>query len=149
MFRVPSRLLQRVALVVSTAVIIPFGSVGAQGLVVTARMNPRPLTHPGADSGKFMVIVRFNGMPEIGLRAIALNPIVLVDGLGRSYTPVAYVGGVGGTQPRDVFAAYTSANAERFRDRQYIYFVSPGLMTFEIRIAGLKPVRITPTLTTP
>jgi hypothetical protein len=148
MLSVSCRLLQRVALGISIAALLPLRSLGAQeALVVTARMSSRPLTQLGADSGKFMVSVRISGIPEFGLRTLGAGQIVLVDGLGRRYTPIGYTVSADRIQPKGLLAAFTPPPAERSDDRQYLFVVSPGLMTFELRVAGLKPVRMVPTIT--
>jgi hypothetical protein len=148
MYHISSRLFQQVALVMVTTALLPAARLGAQEtLVATARMVSRPLTRPGADSGKFMVSVKISGIPEVGLRTLGPGQVVLVDGLGRTYTPSAFTVSVGATQPQTLLAAYMTPPADRLADRHYIFFVAPGLMTFEIRVAGLKSVRIVPTIT--
>jgi hypothetical protein len=147
MLRVSRRFLQGVALGISIAALLSTRSVSAQDtLVATARMSARPFTRPGADSGKFIVSVRISGIPEFGLRTLSTVQIVLVDGLGGRYTPFGY-SVKPGMQRVGLLAALTAPQAERLVDREYIFFVAPGLMTFELRIAGLKPVRVVPSLT--
>ena len=148
MFCVSRHLLQRVALGISIVALLPSGSLSAQEpLIATARMSLRPLTRPGADSGKFVVSVKISGIPEFGLRALGPGDLVLVDGLGRRYTPFGYSVNAEGIRPKGLLAAFTTPSAEKLGDRHYLFFVSPGLMTFELRVAGLKPVRIVPTIT--
>src|SRR5262245_7199856 len=101
MFRVSSRFVQQVALGISIAASFPSGSLSAQQtLVVTGRLSSRPLTRPGADSGKFLVSVTISGIPEIALRTLGPGQIVLVDGLGGRYTPIGYSFSAEGTQPK-------------------------------------------------
>ena len=148
MFCVSCRLLQRVALSISIAALLPSGNLRAQqALVATARMSSRPLAGPGADSGKFIVSVRIGGIPEFALRILGLAQIQLVDGLGRRYTPIGYSVSAGRVQPKGLLASYMTLPAEQSPDREYLFFVAPGLMTFELRVAGLKPIRMVPTIT--
>lgn len=148
MFRVSSHILQRIALGISIAALLPTERLSAQEPVVaSARISPRPVTRPGADSGKFLVSVRIGGVPDIGLRTLGPGQIVLVDGLGGRYTPFGYSLGPRAAQPKSWLAAFTTPSAERFGDHEYLFLVRPGLMAFEVRIEGLKPVHVVPTLT--
>ena len=149
MSNVSTRLLTLVALVVTTA-LLPSGSVSAQGpLVATARMSSSPMTRTGVDSGKLMVALKISGIPEIGLRYLRLDQIVLVDAFGRAYTPLGVGISARGAESKPLLTAWSAPQAERLADRQYLFLVAPGLNTFEVRVANLKPVRVVASVTGP
>ena len=144
-----TRLLTLVALVLTTA-LLPSGSVSAQGpLVATARMSSSPMTRAGVDSGKLIVALKISGIPEIALRYLRLDQIVLVDAFGRAYTPRGVAISARGVEPKPLLAALSPPPAERLADRQYMFLVAPGLNTFEVRVANLNPVRVVASVTGP
>ena len=146
MSSVSFRLLGLASLVFTTAS-LPLKSVNAQGpLAVTARMSPSPSTRAGADSGKHFVSLKISGIPEIGLRALRLDQVVLVDAFGRSYTPIGVAVEARSTEPKNLLVTYTTPPMERIADRQYLYMVAPGLNAFEVRVANLKPIRVVATV---
>jgi|SRR5688572_4654645 hypothetical protein len=142
MSRARTRRLTQAALVLGTLALLPSGAVSAQGpLVATARLSSRPM-RIGADSGKFLVSLKISGIPEVALRALRPDDILLVDEAGRAYTPSAVSVEFRGKEQETFLTLYTRSTSERLADRQYLFMVPPGSRSFELRVANLKPVRV-------
>jgi hypothetical protein len=147
MSSVSSRILCWVALALSAIALLPSKDLRAQdALVAKACVSARPLARSGADSGKFLVLVMISGIPEIGLRS--LGQMVLADPTGRTYAPYGYSIETNESASRSLLAAYPTPPAQPRSERQYLFLVAPGLMAFELRIPGLKPTSVAPSLAT-
>jgi len=141
MSRARTRLVIQAAISLCTVASLPSGALNAQQtLVATARMSPRTLT-AGPDSGKSFLSIQLSGIPEIALRTLKLDQLLLVDSAGRAYTP----SGIGyryvRTEQTSPVAAYLGT-AKNTGKPEYWFLVAPGSRTFELRVAGLKPVRV-------
>jgi len=141
MTRACTRFVIQAAISLCTVALLPSGALNAQQtLVATARMSPRALK-TGPDSGKYLLSLQISGIPEVALRSLKHDQLLLVDSAGRAYTP----SGVGyrtvRTEQTSPVAAYlgTSKNTAK---PEYWFLVAPGSRTFELRVAGLKPVRV-------
>ena len=147
MSSVSSRMLRWVPLAVSVMSLAPSRGSGAQAaLVAKACVSSRPLATSGADSGKFVVLVRLSGVSAFAQRS--LPQIVLADPTGRTYAPFGVAVEGNELENRSLLAAYKTPTAQRLSERQYFFLVAPGLMAFELRIPGLKPVSVAPSLAT-
>ena len=147
MSSVSSRISSWVVVALSVIALLPSGDVHAQdALVAKACVSARPLPSSGVDSGKFVVSVRISGISEFALRN--LRQIALVDPTGRTYGPYGIALESNELENRSLLAAYTTPLMQRRPERQYLFLVSPGLMAFELRIPGMKPVSLAPSLAT-
>jgi hypothetical protein len=54
-------------------------------IVVSARMSSHPIARPGPDSGKFLLALKISGIPEVGLRGLKPDQLMVVDAEGRAY----------------------------------------------------------------
>ena len=134
--------LRRLAVVLSVAVLSSGGANAQEPLGATARISSRPITQPGVDSGKVFVSIKINGIPEIGLRSLTREQVVLVDAFGRRYTPFGYAIRASRTETKTLLATYLTPPAERLADREYLFLVAQGLNVFEVRVANLNPLRV-------
>jgi hypothetical protein len=144
MYRTCTRLVIQTALSLCTAASLPSAGLNAQQtLAATARISSSPNTRPGADSGKYFLSLEISGIPDIASRGLNLGQILLVDEAGRAYTPSGIGWRPGRTEKTSRVAAYlgTAKNTSR---PTYLFVVAPGSRTFELRVTGLKPVRVTP-----
>jgi len=149
MNRTCTRLVIQTAIALCTAASLPSVSLSAQQtLAATARISPRPNTRPGADSGKYFLSLEISGIPEVASRALNLDQILLIDEAGRAYTP----SGIGwrpiGKDQASRVAAHLGTAYDTSRP-MYLFVVASGSRTFELRLAGLKPVRVTPSVVGP
>lgn len=140
------KLLFRSALLIGASPVLTTVLEAQQPFGATARISSRVLTVIGADSGKVMLALKLSGIPEIGLRNLKREQVVLVDDRGRSYTPSMMAVGSPVARPTSLLAAYMQPPQENLADRQYIFFVPPGSRTFELRVGTMKPVSITPVI---
>ena len=144
---VSSRIPSWVAVALSVIALVPSGDGRAQdALVAKACVSARPLAGSGADSGKFVVSLRISGISEFALRN--LRQIGLVDPTGRTYAPFGVAVEANELENRGPLVSYTALPTQRRPERQYLFLVAPGLMAFELRIPGMKPVSLAPSLAT-
>ena len=142
-----TRLAIQAVLSLCTVASLPTGALEAQQtLSATARMSPHPSIRPGADSGKHYLSLDISGIPEVA--SIGLDQMLLVDEAGRAYKPSGFGWRTTGKETTSLVAAYlgTAKNTSR---PSYFFVVAPGSRTFELRVAGLKPVRVTPSIVGP
>ena len=121
-------------------------STAQEAVVATARLSAFPSTRAGVDSGKFFLSLKLKGIPEVALRGISLDQIVLVDQEGRAYTPSLYTIPTTALERKSFLAGYLAQANERLADRQYMFMVAPGSQTFELRVANMKPVSVAASL---
>ena len=117
-------------------------------VTVSAWISARPMV-TGSDSGKYMLSMKVKGIPDFALRRLKRDEFVIVDRSGGVYTPTAYAIDMRSTGAASLVAQYTRTVPDDIADRRYLYLVSPGQQTFELRINGLKPVRFDASLGRP
>ena len=149
MSRACTRLVIQATLSLCTIASLPTGGLSAQQtLAATARISPHPSTRPGPDSGKHFLALEISGIPEIASRGLGLAQILLVDESGRAYTPSGIGWRPRGKEQTSLVASHLGIANNTSRP-MYLFVVAPGSRTFEVRLAGLKPVRVTPSLVGP
>jgi len=119
-----------------------------EGFGATARISARPLTS-GVDSGKVILAVKITGIPEIGLRGLSGEKVVVVDELGRRYTLFGIATGRSRKPATSLVVTYLQPPPENLADRQYLFLVAPGSRTYELQVGTLKPIRVTPLVEVP
>ena len=142
MSRACTRLVIPTVLSLCTVASLPSGVLSAQQtLAATARINPHPNTRPGVDSGKHVLSLEISGIPEVASRGLNLHRILLIDEAGRAYTPSGIGWRASGKEQTSLLAAYLGT-AQNTSKPWYFFLVDPGSQTFELRVPGLKPVRV-------
>jgi hypothetical protein len=143
MSRACTRLVILSALLLCAVASLPSGALNAQQtLSATARISPHPSTRPGPDSGMHFLSLEIVGIPEVASRGLSLDQILLIDEAGRAYTPSGIGWRTTGKEQTSLVAAYLGTAKDTSKP-SYGFVVAPGGRTFELRVAGLKPVRVT------
>jgi hypothetical protein len=137
-----ARFAKRLALMTFAAA-LSSGTLGAQGVKVSAWIGARPIT-AGNDSGKVFLVVQISGISETAIRSLKRDQIVLRAESGRVYLPFGAPPPVPSTASATVVAHFYQVEAKSAG--RYVFIVRPGDLRYQLWLPGHSPVSVAASL---